>query len=355
MSLLRHSRLRFLAIFMVLALVLAACGDDEDTNGDNGAATDGAATWDQPIVFGDFNWDSALFHNRVAQYIVENGYGYETDTLAATTAPMLQGMKDDQVHVVTEMWIENLPDSYHEDVEAGEYVDLGANYSESIQGWFVPTYVIEGDEERGIEPMAPDLQSVEDLPQYAEVFNDPEDPGKGRIYHGVGGWEATEISQAKVDAYGLADTYNGFLPGSEAALFTSLQSAYQRGDAWIGYLWMPSWVAAQLDLTMVEEPEYTDDCWDQIMSGEEACAFPNVRVNVVANPRFAAAAPEVIEFLENYESTMDETSEVLLYMVDTDSTAEEAAIWWLQENEETWTSWVPDDVAEGVRAALDRP
>ncbi len=343
--------MRFLAAFMILGLLLAACGG-EASNGDNGASENGEGTWDQPIVFGDFNWDSALFHNRVAQYIVEEGYGYETETIAATTPPMIQGMKDGQIHAVTEMWLENMPESYHQDVEDGLFVDLGPNYEESIQGWFVPRYVIEGDAERGIEPMAPDLKSVEDLPQYADVFRDPEDPGKGRIYHGVGGWEATEITQAKVEAYGLAETFNGFLPGSEAALFTSLQSAYEQGEAWIGYMWSPSWVFAQLDLVQIEEPEYTDECWEGIKRGEEACAFPNVRVHKVITPELNEGAPEVVEFLKNYTSTTEENNRALLYIVENGVTADEAAIWWLQENEATWSKWVPEDVAAKVSESL---
>ena len=31
------------------------------------------------IIFGDLNWPSALLQNRIAQYIVEHGYGYPTD------------------------------------------------------------------------------------------------------------------------------------------------------------------------------------------------------------------------------------------------------------------------------------
>lgn len=351
MSMTRPSWLKLMALFAVLALLITACTGDDDDNG-NGGSGNGESTWDGAIVFGDFNWDSAIFHNRVAQFIVENGYGYDTDTIAASTNPMLQGMRDNDVHAVTEMWVENLPESYHQDVEDGVFIDLGANYSESIQGWFVPTYVIEGDEERGIEPMAPDLQSVDDLPQYWEVFQDDEDPSKGRIYHGVGGWEATEISKTKATVYGLDDTYNGFDPGSEAALFTSVQAAYDRGEGWVGYLWAPSWVFAQLDLTQIEEPEYTDECWDAILDGDEACAFPNVRVHVVVTPSLVDGAPEVTEFLENYTSTMDETSEVLLYISDNDATADEAAIWWLETYEDKWSEWVPEDVADDVREAL---
>jgi glycine betaine/proline transport system substrate-binding protein len=351
MSIPKPHWLKVAALFAVLALVLTACtGDDDDANG---GASNGESTWDGAITFGDFNWDSAIFHNRVAQFIVEHGYGYETDTIGATTLPMLQGLRDNDVQIVMEMWIENMPESYHEEVEEGVFIDHGANYSESIQGWFVPTFMIEGDDERGIEPVAPDLRHVDDLPEYYHLFEDDEDPSKGRIYHGVGGWEAFEISQAKATAYGLDDYFNGFDPGSEAALFTSVQAAYDRGEPWIGYLWAPSWVFAQLDLTQIEEPEYTEECWENIQDGVEGCAFPSVRVHIVTNPEIVEGAPEVIEFLENYTSTMDETSEVLLYIADNDSTTDEAAIWWLENNEDTWSDWVPEDVAESVRDALN--
>jgi ABC-type proline/glycine betaine transport system substrate-binding protein len=62
------------------------------------------------------------------------------------------------------------------EVEAGTILDLGPNYPESVQDWWVPSYVIEGDEEPGIEPMAPDLRSVDDLPEYTDPFQGPEDP-----------------------------------------------------------------------------------------------------------------------------------------------------------------------------------
>ena len=33
------------------------------------------------IVFSDLNWTSAQVQNRIAQFIVEHGYGYPTDTV----------------------------------------------------------------------------------------------------------------------------------------------------------------------------------------------------------------------------------------------------------------------------------
>ena len=43
----------------------------------------------EPIVFSDLNWTSAQFQNRVAQYIVEKGYGYPTDVVFGATLPEL--------------------------------------------------------------------------------------------------------------------------------------------------------------------------------------------------------------------------------------------------------------------------
>lgn len=335
-----------------ISLLLAACDEDANGNGDGQTGDQDEATWDQTIVFADQSFDSVNIHNRIAGYILEHGYGYETDSTLTETAAMVQGIRNDDITLTMEMWVDNIP-NWEQYVEDGEIADLGTNYPESIQGWFVPTYVIEGDPERGIEPMAPDLESVDDLPQYTDVFQDPEDPDKGRFYDCIAGWECEQINAAKIEAYGLDDDYNRFRPGSGAALATSIVSAVEQGEPWFGYYWAPTWIFAEYDLTQIEEPEYTEECWDQILSGEEACAYPAVEVHVAANPEFAEQAPDAIEFLRNYDSTMEGTSEMLLRRRENEEDPQDTAIWWLQNNEDTWSEWVPDDVAEQVRTALD--
>jgi glycine betaine/proline transport system substrate-binding protein len=354
-----------MALILIVPLVLAACGDDDDdTTGTDGsgevtapAGTEGAgngATWpeDQPITFADFSWDSIIVHNRIMQFIIENGYGYQTDSVSGSTIPMLQSLASNEIQAASEIWVENYP-TWQDDLEAGKVLDLGTNYGQSEQGWYVPTYVIEGDPERGIEPIAPDLKSVEDLAEYAEAFQDPENPDKGRFVNGVPGWEAVEINAGKLEAYGLAESFTDFRPGSTAAVFASLTSAYETGEPWFGYLWEPHWVFAQMDMTRLEEPEYTEECWEQIRSGEEACAYPDVVVKVSANAEFGEQVPGIVEMMKNYESNAEKTNNVLLYMQENDIDDHmQAAIWYMQEYPD-WTEWVPDDVAEKVQQALD--
>lgn len=364
-----------------MSLVLVACGDDDDDDGgDTGSDTNVTATsssgsegdsgddegdageevaYDGVVTFGDYGWDSAIVHNRIAQYILENGWGIETDAVTGETITLFQGLVDRDIDVSMEIWVEQQP-LFEPEVEAGTIVDYGANYPNSIQGWWVPTYVIEGDEERGIEPMAPDLQSVDDLPDYIELFEDPEDPDKGRFYDCIAGWECQKRNESKFEFYGLGETYNRFQPGSGAALATSLVSAYETGEAWLGYYWAPTWVFGIVDLTMIEEPEFTEECWEAMVdengdpTGESGCEYPSVAVHKSLNAEFEAEAPQpVLDFFEAYQTTMDDNNQFLLYMNENEIDDHEvAAIWFLQNYEDLWTEWVPMDVADKVKEAL---
>ena len=104
----------------------------------------GEAAYEGTITFGDYGWDSAIVHNRVAQYIIENGWDIETDSVAGETITLFQGLVDRDIDVSMEIWVEQQP-LFPQEVEAGTIVDYGANYPNSVQGWWVPTYVIEGD------------------------------------------------------------------------------------------------------------------------------------------------------------------------------------------------------------------
>lgn len=387
------TRIRPILLFLILmlsaSLVIAACGDDDDddngsdnSNGGEVTATTGgdstgdsteaegdateaegdtgeAPALDRPLVFGDYGWDSAIVHNRIAQFILENGWGYETEAVAGETITLFQGLTQGDIDISMEIWATQQP-AWEPALEEGTVVDFGANFPNSLQGWYVPTYVIEGDEERGIEPMAPDLRSVEDLPEYWELFKDPEDPNKGRFYNCIAGWVCQAINESKFEYYGLGETYNLFQPGSGAALASSIIGAYETGDPWLGYYWEPTWVFAQVDLTMLEEPEWTQECEDAILdedgrpTGEAGCAYPTVAVHIAANAETAEQLPqEVLDFLSDYETTMEQNNEFLNFMQQNEITDHnEVAIWFLQNYEDVWTQWVPEEVVQKVKDAL---
>lgn len=310
-----------------------------------------AAVAGEKVTLVDFSWNSIQMHNRIAGFILEHGYGYEPDYLFAESVPGLTGLQQGDVDVAMEMWVDNVLDWYVPAVEeTGEVIDLGPVFPDSPQGWYVPTYVIEGDPERGIEASAPGLKSVDDLPEYWEVFRDRENPEKGRFYNAIPGWVVHDINLAKLKAYGLEDTFVAFDPGSQTALATAIVSAYEKGEPVLAYYWEPEWIMGMLDMTKLDEPPYDPERWGE--GKDYGCSFPAARVHVGLNAEFADGHPELVEFFDNYETTLAQNNAALAFMKENDATMDEAAVWFLETYPDLWKTWVPEDVAAKVEAAL---
>ena len=311
------------------------------------------------IIFADFGWDSAQVHNRIAGFIVEKGLGYpvkfvQGETIMLNTA-LIQAKGGEAPNVNMETWTENWQELYDEGLAKGKepntnegFVNLGANFPNSVQGWYVPRYMVEGDKARGIKATAPDLKSVFDLPKYWKLFKDPEDPTKGRFFSCIPGWSCALVNDQKFEAYGIKDNYNIMQPGSGPALAAAMETAYKRGKPWLGYYWAPTWVLGKLDMYQLEEPAFDKKIWDST----KACSYPAVKCDIIVHKSLPKTAPDVVAFLKNYETTLDINNKFLAYMQDNKASTEQAAQWFLKQHEQLWTTWVPADVAAKVKAAM---
>lgn len=318
-------------------------------------AQDATCEIDRPVMFAGLNYDSALFHNAVARFIIEKGYGCQTDALPGDVIPLLTGAGKGDVDIVMEIWRDNVAEAWTKAEEAGNVSQIGVNFDDAVEGWFVPTYVIEGDAERGIEPMAPDLKSVDDLPKYTELFEDPEEPGKGRFYNCPSGWVCEKVNSAKLGAYDLDDDFTNFRPGTGAALSAAIASAHKRGKPALYYYWGPTWVMGLYDSTRLEEPAYDKSIFDALKTEEnptKATAYPQSTITIGVNNDFKAAAPTLISFLTNYETSNALVSEMLAYMQENNEKPDGAAMHFLKSKPDVWKAWVPADVAARVESAM---
>ena len=317
---------------------LAGCASDGDGGSSGGKGT---------ISFANAGWDSIMFHNAVAGFIATSAFGYDDWTeVPGSTTVLHEGLKRGDVDVHMEIWTDNLA-TYEDDLAAGSLTELSVNFDDNVQGLYVPRYVIEGDPERGIEASAPDLKTVADLKNYKDIFPDEENPGKGRIYGAIPGWEIDTVMYNKYVHYGLDQDFTYFRPGSEAAMVTTLSAAYERGEPIVGYYWEPTWLLGKYDFVLLEDAPYTEEGF---LKGETAC--PSVRVVVGASNQFAEANPEFCEFLKNYTTSSALTSEALAHMQDTGDDVKATAKWFLTEHEDLWTGWMDAEKADAVRAAL---
>ncbi|WP_332651340.1 ABC transporter substrate-binding protein [Lysinibacillus sp. 54212] len=328
-------RITYLIVIGML-LVLTACSNEK--SGDS----------IEVIKFADAGWDSIRVHNSIAQVIIEEGYGYKTEVVNGTTAATMQALEQGDINVYMEVWTDNVKDVYEKAVEKGKIEKLSTNFADNSQGLYVPTYVIKGDAERGIEAVAPDLKTVQDLEKYPEIFQDPEDSSKGRIVGAPSSWVVSEQLETKLVTYDLDKKFNYLAPGSDAAIVADLAGAYTKGEPWVGYYWSPTWVTASYDLTLLEDNPYEEKAWDNDRSTE----FPPNDVVVAVHKDLPAQAKDVVDFLSKYETSNAMTEQALKYMGEHETEPMETAKWWMKEHEDVWTAWVPEDVADKVKAAL---
>lgn len=302
----------------------------------------------QSITFADAGWDSNKFHNAVAEVVAKGAFGYEVaENVTGSSTILQEGLEKGEIDVHMEEWTDNLA-TYYPNLEDGKFKEWGVNYDDNIQGIYVPRYVIEGDPERGIDPLAPDLKTVSDLKQYKDLFVDDQTPGKGRIYGGIPGWEVDEILYKKYLYYGLDQDFIYFRPGSDAALSAAITAAYDKGEPIAAYYWEPTWIMGKYDLVLLEDAPYTDA--ESYKEGKTA--FPSVRITKASSNQFAEKDPEFCAFLNEYSSSSKQTSEALLHMQETGDDPQETARWFLQNNDSLLDQWLTPERAAQVREYL---
>ena len=297
----------------------------------------------EAIIFGDLNWSSALLQNRIAQYIVEKGYGYPTDVKFGATLPLFQGLKNGDTDVTMEIWLPNQDEAWNEAREEGAVLSVGQSLGKDWQSAFViPAY---------LQEQYPDLDSVDDLQnqQYKDLFKTAESGDRARLVSCIIGWACETVNAAQISGYGLDDHVHIVNPGDGAALNADLYGAYEREEPWLGYQWGTNDPALKLDLVRLEEPAYSDQCWFTT----KACAYEDATILIAVNPNLPGRAPDVVEMLRNWDFNINIYKAVVRWQGDNpDADVTATALWWLNNNADIWGGWVTDEAAENIQAAL---
>lgn len=300
---------------LIVALLVSAAAKDEKSK----------------LTIMTYSWPSAEVNAHIAGFIAEHAYGYEVEYTGGSTVPLLLGLRKGDIDFGMESYTENV-EAHAQGLASGDFLDLGECYPNAPQGWYVPTYVIEGDEERGIEPMAPNLESILDLKDYWEVFQDPEDPDKGRLYGAPSVWAVADHDAHALEVTGLDEYFNQFDTGSNAGLVASITSHIKKGEPIIFFYWAPTWIMGKYDLTKLEFPPEVQEFYPY-----------SIKAHITANIGLCKKAPRVLSFLTNYQTSMEQQNSMVHFMQrNEEADAEDAAVWFLNKYKELWHSWFPE-------------
>jgi glycine betaine/proline transport system substrate-binding protein len=301
------------------------------------------------ITVAEMTWLSAATLAHVAQKIMAAGYGCDAQLVPGDTVPTATSMLTrSEPTVAPELWVSTVQAQWDQMQEKGNIYKASDIFSGGGQdGLWVPDYVLTEH---------PEIKTIEDLAANWQVFEDNQNPGKGRLYNGPPGWASEVIIGNYYKALALGDTYELFSPGSGENLKASIARAVAQKKPWVGYYWGPSDVVGKFKLVRLGMPE-SDKAKFTCMT-DANCADPQVtgwaagEVAVAVVSDLKSQAPDVAEFLSKMQVPNDGISAVLAWGDDNSATPEEVAVHFLKENEEIWTAWVPAEVAAKVKASL---
>ena len=300
------------------------------------------------------DWDSIDAASAIAEYIIEEGYGYRVENVYLTSNELLTTIPSGKVDLAMEMWKQNYMEWYEQQIEEGNIINLGPTYEGSPQFWIIPKWMAEEY----------NITTVYDMAEHWELFRDPEDPFKGIFYNGVVGWTATIVNEVKMESYGLSKYYNLVSPGTAEGLETVFVRSQENNQSVFGYYWAPTALAGAYDWYILEEPPYTDEYWEDILAGtldedlrpvDNACAYPSPSLDKIIHKGMLEKAPDVVEMLEKMHIGLNPIQDVLAWASENDIEGwEEAAAYYLENYEDTWKNWVTPQAYQNIINALEK-
>jgi glycine betaine/proline transport system substrate-binding protein len=314
-------------------------------------AQNAACGTDKKIEIAEMTWASAAALAHIHEHILKDGYGCNAEIVAGDTVPTSASMLTKGVPAIApEMWTSSIQEQWQKGLKDGQVLELGDTFEGGgREAWFIPQYFHEEH---------PELVTAQDVVDHPELFPDPEDPGKGRLYSCPPGWACELANSALFEAYDMdAKGWNLFSPGSGGTLAASISRAFQRKDPIFFYYWGPTAILGKYPSYALKMPEVdlagyqcntSQDCDDPAVK----TAWPSSPIKIGIAAWLKDEAPVVTDYLAGTTMTREQVSKMVAWGDDNKADAEATAIHFLKTNKDIWTEWVPADIAKKVEASL---
>ena len=302
---------------------------------------------ERPVRLAGMSWLSNQVTVAIQRQILEQGYGCQSEEVVGGTLPMIMATIRGDVDVMNEIWPNSVAEAWTKAEKDGKVEALDSIYSGGVEGWYVPSYLVKKD---------PSLSDAANLAQHTELFADPEEPGKGRLYNCPTGWSCEVTNANLLKAFKLDGQYNAFSTGSGAALEAAVVSAYKRQQPILFYYWGPSPLLGRYDFTRLTMPAHDpaghscnlrSDCDAPVASD-----FPVTDIINGANSDFVKQAPELSQFFRKFNIPTDQFNQVLGWAAEQDAEPTDVAEHFMKTRRDLWQQWVPAKVAERLDSAL---
>ncbi len=295
------------------------------------------------ISMAEMNWSSAKIVVATSKFLLEQGYGCDVAVVPSDTTPAVTSLaENNEPDIVPEMWPNSAGDVYDKLKEGGQIVELTSVLDPGgIEGWWLPSYLVEEH---------PELKTIDG------ILANPAWVG-GMFNNCPDGWGCRTVSDNLARAFDLeGHDIEVFNHGSGETLATSMASAYQSEEPWFGYYWAPTTPLGKYDMVSVDMGEYNEKAHEANQNADtpdpKPSAFPTAPILTIVTKDFNEAHPEEAQLMSNITFKTDTMSSLLAWQDENNATAEEAAVYYLQNNKDEWSAWLNDDARGNLSELL---
>jgi glycine betaine/proline transport system substrate-binding protein len=294
------------------------------------------------VTITEMDWASSVVVSSVATFLMEQGYGCTVQAIPSSTTPALLSVAETgKPDIVTEMWT-NGSTAYEQLLADGKVTPAADVISDGGQGgWWVPDYMVETN---------PELATVDGVLANAELLG-------GRFHACPDGWACKYDTIDLLNAFGMPEAgFEIFEHGSGETLASSIASAVENRDPWIGYYWSPTAIVGRYNLVKVDLGPFDAEAYDCALSPDCTATRPSSYaispVKTVLTNAFVDREPEIAELMGNLTFTNAQMNAVLAWRQINNASNEEAAVHFLTTYPEVWSEWLSDEARERLAALL---
>jgi glycine betaine/proline transport system substrate-binding protein len=322
-----HKHMWAVVMALMLALFVAACGEEKDEpsgGGDGGGAAAGKDCG--KVVINENAWAGSTANVYIAKAVLEDELGCEVEVTKLAEIPVFQAMADGKVDAVLEDW--QHVDEYEQYIKKQKTVVQGGPLGvEGHIGWFTPKYVM--DEH-------PEFKTWEGLKGKEDVFNN-EFLGGDPSY--------VQKDKELIEALGL--DLKHVTAGAEPAQVARWSQAYKQEEPVLFYWYTPQYLNQEYDLAEVKLPPRTDankDCKDDAKEGgnpeQYKCEYDITIINKLFSKKFADSGSPAYDVLKKMKLTNEDQELVAKAIAGDKQDPEEAGADWVKDNQDKVQAWL---------------
>ncbi len=292
------------------------------------------------VSVAEMNWASGAIITKITEFLMVQGYGCNVTLVpSATTTAVASLAEKNEPDVVPELWVNSAPLFLELEAQGKAQIATNVFSDGGVENWYVPDYLVEAH---------PELATIDG------ILANPELVG-GRFHNCPDGWGCRTANDNLVQAFDFEGKgMEVFNHGSGETLAAAMASAYEAKEPFFGYQYGPSAVLGRYNMVAVDMGPHdadihacnqTTDCATPGIS-----SYPAAPVLTVVTTDFAKNNPEVYKLVQNISFSSTDVSQLLAWQEENSASYEEAAVYFLTQNKDTWMGWLNEDAAAKLSA-----